>query len=71
MIWISVKDRLPDIVDSHSWPVLWSDGVNRWRMFVSTIDSAGNIYSEEGFEMHPTHWMPLPEVPESAVGKMD
>lgn len=57
--WISVKDRLPEDFED----VLTFEDGECYR--VNSISQLTKYWwdSDEGFERHPTHWMPLPEPP--------
>ena len=57
--WISVKDRLPE----HFEDVLTFEDGEFYS--VNSISQLTKYWwdSDEGFERHPSHWMPLPEAP--------
>lgn len=59
MQWISVKERLPE----HFEDVLTFEDGECYR--VNSISQLTKYWwdSDEGFERHPSHWMPLPEAP--------
>ncbi len=66
--WISVKDRMPEMIkaeDGHQYStsknVLWWDEVEGF--FISCLNSNGSIYIDPGFNINPSHWMPLPQGP--------
>ena len=75
--WISVKDRLPEVVDSYLVVVKCKyDWENEYSIDTDVatynpyekayIDDCWNTYNDwyEGQQyLHVTHWMPLPEPP--------
>jgi hypothetical protein len=68
--WISVKDRLPEIADnSYKSDVLLCYSMDGERLWFSTYEENG--FGQRGFEVEKyygvnvTHWMPLPQKPES------
>ena len=75
--WISVKDRLPEVVDSYlvvvkckyDWEKEYSidTDVATYNPYEKAyIDDCWNTYNDwdEGQQyLHVTHWMPLPEPP--------
>lgn len=72
--WISVKDRLPE---SDSKYMVWYKGEldicefnTDSQTFGYTYDDYDEMYShlvcwDDGMDKYVTHWMPLPEPPES------
>lgn len=71
--WISVKDGLPEVVDSYLVVVKEKyPHEEKWNVHVDVAASHGNYIDDfwdtfndwkEGQEVHVTHWMPLPEPP--------
>ena len=75
--WISVKDRLPDVVDSYLVVVKYKydwekeygidTDVATYNPYEKAyIDDCWNTYNDwnEGQQyLHVTHWMPLPQPP--------
>lgn len=73
--WISVKDKLPELPDSkwcsrvviccdvngHVAPMHWERGIVRGKLVERWKYIWNRIYDGEGI----THWMPLPEPPET------
>ena len=66
--WISVKDRMPQMIktkDGHQYStsqnVLWWDKAE--GVFISCLNSDGSIHIDPGFNINPSHWMPLPQGP--------
>lgn len=51
--WISVKDRLPEDGD-----VLVFDGIS-----IGILVFENEVFWEDDYPTHPTHWMPLPDPP--------
>jgi len=60
MEWISVKDRLP----SDEQDVIVTDGKNVLQTFYAIYDS-GISWGTSRWVGEITHWMPLPEPPQS------
>ena len=62
--WISVDDRLPDIIGDY---ICYDQGGEiAWAFFTSNKRWAySSCYGEGGFYESVTHWMPLPEPPEN------
>ena len=79
--WISVKERLPEIVDSYlvvvKYKYHWEKEYNidtdvaTYNPYEKAyIDDCWNTYNDwnEGQQyLHVTHWMPLPEAPKDAT----
>ncbi len=65
--WISVKDRMPEMIIlngqklNHSRTVIW--WVENYPCF-GFLEEDGTIYDNgEGFKLNPTHWMSSPRGP--------
>jgi hypothetical protein len=73
--WISVEERLPDVLDDYlvtiklkyAWETEWEYDVDVASLVVEGgyIDGIWDTLHDwiEGQECHVTHWMPLPEPP--------
>lgn len=66
--WISVKDRLPELIPSVDFDITHSEWVlickSNGRMGVARWTSKSQWYLYMGPEArYVTHWMPLPEAP--------
>ena len=69
--WISVEERLPEIMETvliaykekWEWETEWNFGVDAGSWAI--VEGGWNTYHDlcEGQELHITHWMPLPEFP--------
>lgn len=59
--WISIEERLPDIIGSY---LAWDGASLMWSFFNSCNQWCGdNEYYENA-----THWMPLPKPPTATGG---
>ena len=69
--WISVKDRLPEESGTYltinmdrpylqMYPIRYSAKWRGWNCLDYTDDES----EARAYEMHVTHWMPLPDAPE-------
>lgn len=75
--WISVYDRLPEIMETvliaykekWEWETEWNFGVDAGSWDI--VEGRWNTYHDlcEGQELHITHWMPLPEAPKMKGGE--
>ncbi len=69
MSWISVEDRLPEVEKPHGVPACSKDFLLIWPR--TTYTQTALYFEDCGFARdgvaltHVTHWMPLPEPPES------
>ena len=70
--WVSVKDRLPEVVDSYIVAGKQRCPGEPWEYFTDIAESHGSYIDDfwdtfndwvEGQDTHITHWMPLPEPP--------
>ena len=55
--WISVKNRLPE--DGKRYPVL----IKGKMLFIGTLTLQNRWLDDQMGEIKPSHWMPLPELP--------
>lgn len=63
MDWISVEDKLPPLkADGYSKNVLVTDGADI-SVGYFLLDSFGDYRCYNDWDLIPTHWMPLPELP--------
>ena len=68
--WISVKDRLPDeLVGKDGIGYLFSNDVltfddGDYNIASYHYDINKWVDNAEGFYLKPTHWMPLPKIPQ-------
>lgn len=76
--WIKIDDRLPD-VDTPVWlwgpdDGIWDDGIwigaraegGIWGKIYGSLyhdDDGWKFFDLEVYDYHPTHWMPLPNIP--------
>ena len=74
--WISVKDRLPEVVGSYIIAGKQRYPGEPWEYFTDVAESHGSYIDDfwdtfndwiEGQETHVTHWMPLPEPPKEGT----
>lgn len=71
--WISVEERLPEIMETvliaykekWEWETKWNFGVDAgsWDIVEGRWNTYHDVY--EGQELQITHWMPLPQPPET------
>ena len=78
--WISVEDRLPDVLDDYlvvvklkyEWETEWEYHTDVAGLVLENgyIDGVWDTLHDwnEGQECHVTHWMPLPEPPKMKGG---
>jgi hypothetical protein len=66
--WISVKDRLPYVGKEVLVGILFDDGY--WFQTIASFtgtkfedNGEWKFNTDEGDEMMPTHWIPIPEPP--------
>jgi len=61
-VWISVKERLPKI----NTDVTFSNPNDGWVStgFIGNDLRWYDVHDQSGCECYPTHWCPLPEMPE-------
>lgn len=60
--WIKVSDRLPE-VNCRKYLVWDVNSPIPLRHTISRLNSHNKWFNEDGDEIHPTHWIPLPQKP--------